>query len=437
MAVSLPFAAVFAAEPEVCPLAIPGKPATKAGIYIKDLRTDEVLVDVNAGALFVPASVTKALTTAGVISTYPPDYRWVTSVHAKGYIKNSILYGNVDVRAVGDPTLESAHFKDYGGFADSIAAAVRAAGIDSITGTVTVTYTTSLEEEVPSGWMNEDLSYPYGTAHHALNYKDNKMSLNLSTGRTVPPTPSLDIVRVKGSGIRKKRDGNTLYVGSKAKGSMAVAMPDPSDAMRSEAISAIRKKGAGISYDAVPTDDTAESTLLYRHMSPPLSEVTKSLMFRSDNLMAEGVLRLMAPSDTRQGCTARGLSLWNARGVETEGIYVEDGSGLSRHDRISPKFLADVLEWMYLSRDGHRYLDLFPKAGLEGTMRNFMKGTPLEGRMAAKTGSMRGVQSFAGYILDERGEPSHIVVVMINGFTCDRATFKNAIGKYILETIKL
>ena len=79
------------------------------------------------------------------------------------------------------------------------------------------------------------------------------------------------------------------------------------------------------------------------------------------------------------------------------------------------------------------YSSLFPRAGYDGTMRNFLAGTPLEGRVAMKTGSMKGVQSYAGYLFDEDGNPTHILVFMINNFRCSRAALKNDIQRLLLE----
>ena len=70
---------------------------------------------------------------------------------------------------------------------------------------------------------------------------------------------------------------------------------------------------------------------------------------------------------------------------------------------------------------------------MDGTMKNFMAKTPLKGKLALKTGSVNAVQCYAGYLLDENESPSHVVVVMVNGFYCPRAKVRDAISKYLLE----
>ena len=87
--------------------------------------------------------------------------------------------------------------------------------------------------------------------------------------------------------------------------------------------------------------------------------------------------------------------MWETRDVDTRRVVIEDGSGLSRNDRLTPMFLANVFTWMASHYKAPDYVSLFPKAGCDGTLKSFLRDTPLEGRVALKTGSMRGVQSYA------------------------------------------
>ena len=159
-------------------------------------------------------------------------------------------------------------------------------------------------------------------------------------------------------------------------------------------------------------------------------------MHRSDNLMAEGILHAIQPDGNIGSIIKKELEMWYEKGVDTCGIVIEDGSGLSRNNRISPYFMADVLIWMVNNgnSDG-RYLSLFPRAGIEGSMKNFGKGTPLEGRFAAKTGSMRGVQCYAGFMLNNDGRPTHVVIVMINNFNGSRARLKKSIEELLIQNL--
>lgn len=157
-------------------------------------------------------------------------------------------------------------------------------------------------------------------------------------------------------------------------------------------------------------------------------------MVRSDNLFAEGMLRALAPDDSRDAAIGREKELWTSRGLDMECAIIFDGSGLTRGDRLQPRFVADLLEWMIKSPIGDLYLSFFPRAGVDGTMKNFLAKTPLCGSLALKTGSMNAVQSFAGYRLDESGKPTHVIVIIINGFTCKRPELRTAVEDLLLET---
>ena len=159
----------------------------------------------------------------------------------------------------------------------------------------------------------------------------------------------------------------------------------------------------------------------------------RSLMHRSDNLMAEGMLRAITPGGTRADAIREEMSVWAQAGVSAHGVVIKDGSGLSRDNRLTARFLAGVFQYMLTDPFGGDYMSLFPRAGYDGTMRNFLAGTSLEGRVAMKTGSMKGVQSYAGYLFGEDGHPTHLIIFMVNNFRCSRAALKSDIERLLLE----
>lgn len=412
---------------------VPEIPAKNVGIYIEDINTGEVVLDVNGEIPLVPASVTKAVTAATVLNLSSPDDCFITEIGVDGPLKNGILKGNVVICATGDPTIESEHFPERLGVADSIAATLQRMGVREIEGRVLCSYPSAMEEGVPAGWMSEDLMWAYGTAHHALNYADNKMVLSMPSKTTSPYVPGLKINFVpsrRGTKIEMDHKHITVTGRRNRKSSTALSNPDPEATMCSAVENAIT--GIGINIDGNRIKHRALRDVIYTHSSPHYSDILKSMMFRSDNMMTEGMLRSVVQGRSRHAAIAEELSFWADNGVDTCGIVIEDGSGLSRNNRISPYFLADILVWM--ARNNNQvYLQCFPKAGIEGTMRNFMKGTSLEGRLATKTGSMKNVQCYAGYLLDGAGMPSHVVVIMANELTSSRANLKKAIGKLLIE----
>lgn len=417
--------------------AYPGMFSEVAGLCVIDLATGETVSEVNADRPFIPASVTKAVTAASVMCLRDSAERFVTPVVALGKIKRGVLEGNVVVSCSGDPTIESRHFREAQGIADSVAAGIKALGISRISGRVVIDNSGFHDSGVPAGWMQEDLIEPYGAELQAANYADNSVTLTLPSGTTVPFTPQLAIDNIGGKGsVRLSRDRGSHAL--KLKGRVPrkgvcrrVANPLPSSALAA----AIERKltDCGITVERHDVNSSHSTELIYTHFSPRYVDIMRSLMVRSDNLMAEGMLRVLAPGCSREEALGEEMDIWSDNDINISDIMIEDGSGLSRANRITPRFLAKVLDWMSCSLVAQSYIRLFPKAGCEGTVRNFLKGTPLEGRMILKSGSMRGVQSYAGYYLGPDGVPTHAVVVIANDFKCDRGRMRATITDVLME----
>ena len=127
------------------------------------------------------------------------------------------------------------------------------------------------------------------------------------------------------------------------------------------------------------------------------------------------------------------ISKFEQIGINCKTISLHDGSGLSRVDRLTPHFIAKVFQYMYNSNLISDYIALFPKSGCDGTLKNFLSNTRLKGLFALKTGSMDGVQCYGGYKLNQKGEPTHIVVIMVNNFFCKRKVLRKDIERLLLQ----
>lgn len=421
------------------PLDAAGIDTTRTAVWIYDLRWGMDVVKANIDTSLVPASVMKSVTAASLLNLADPTERFVTPVVATGRIlADGTLEGNIVVRACGDPTIESRHFSSTRGFADSIAAATARQGITSVKGSVIIDESDFQDATTARGVMAEDLLWPYGARLHGANYADNSFILKLPSKVTVPYVPDLTFKTLSRKGRKVKvdrKDGSETFLisGNPRRGfSDSFAMPKPSKVMRNEIVTAL--KNAGITVEDARVNPEQTERQLYRHLSPLFGEILQSMMFRSDNMMAEGMLHVITPGGTRADAITEEESVWTLAGISAHGVRIVDGSGLSRDNRLTARFLGEVNKYMIHDEFGSDYLDLFPRAGLDGTLRRFLTGTPLEGRVAMKTGSMKGVQSYSGYLLDEDGRPSHILVFIANGFTCPRATLKNSIQRLLLDT---
>lgn len=419
-------------------LGIDSEEATSVGIYIKEIATGRVLVDHNSQLALTPASVMKAITTASALSLQGAESKFETSVAIRGRRDGSRLHGDLVINSCGDPTLESSNFRSRLGFCDSIVAALRAHGIDAIEGSIVVRQT--LKDPGPLlTWEIEDVAWPYGAGLYGLNWRDNTVTVYPNTGRVVPEAPGFSI------NLIRSNSGNDLVRGiysdeltvwarnTNRDWGLSTTAPDPAAVFGAQLTNKLR--GAGISVgEAALTAATDAETVIYTHASAPFGEIMRSLMVRSDNLFAEGMLRSLAPNGRRKDAINRERELWSSRGISTKCTIIQDGSGLSRSNRLSPRFIAEVLEYMAKSPQGMTYSGFFPRAGKDGTMRGMLAKSRLMGRIALKTGSVSSVQCYAGYKLDSANRPTHVIVVMVNGFFCPRAQVRKATERLLENT---
>ncbi|MDE6134617.1 MAG: D-alanyl-D-alanine carboxypeptidase, partial [Muribaculaceae bacterium] len=305
-------------------LGIDGEEATSVGIYIKEIQTGKVLVDHNAQMALTPASVMKAVTTASVLSVYGDNRRFATPVVLRGQKGSGATWqGDLVVKSCADPTLESENFRSRMGFCDSIVANLKRMGIKSIQGKIVVEQTLKNAGPIPQ-WEIEDIAWPYGAALFGFNYLDNTFTIWPATKKTKPEVPGLDVT------VRKVATGNDLIRGvysnhlvidardpHKKDWALKTTMPDPAAVFVTALKSQLADAGIQVAgkEKAVPAD--SHDKALYTHRSATYGEIMRSLMVRSDNLFAEGMLRTLSPTDSRKTAINREKDLWATRGINT------------------------------------------------------------------------------------------------------------------------
>jgi len=160
--------------------------------------------------------------------------------------------------------------------------------------------------------------------------------------------------------------------------------------------------------------------------SPSLAAIVRSTNVHSNNLFAEALRLRMTVADTMSV-----QRFWYDRGIDTTALTMHDGSGLSPQDAVSARFLVDVLVEMDSRADavGRAFYNSLPVAGQEGTVASFMKNTPLAGKVRVKSGSISGVQSYAGYV--ETDGRRYAFALIIDNFSGNRRELRTAIGEFL------
>lgn len=386
----------FAVEGKSAILDFPQSESANIGIVIRDMRNgwmnryNRYQEKENAAKMLTPASILKCVTAAAVLADGKENDRFNTDFSVTGeLLSDGTITGNLIIKPSGDPTICSSSFPQTFGVLDSVAANLKSRGIRAIAGSIVVDSVGFLEPGPGFKWEVEDMRYSYGVGLYPLNYRENATS-----------------------GDR--------------------AMTDPASAF----ISALTDRLAtrDIAVRNQPTMDAPGTRqLVYRHQSPIFKDIMRSMVVHSNNLFAEAMLRSLAPKGYTRDAVDRCMALMDTLGLQGRVMQTFDGSGLSRGNRLTPIFMADLLEAMAKGKYSDQYVSLFPLVGEEGTVKQLLHDTPLQGRLALKSGSMNGVLCYAGYRFGTDGLPTHVVVIMVNQFNCRQAAVREAIGKYLLK----
>ncbi len=365
-------------------------------VLVQDLATGKTLVAHNTDRPLLPASIMKTVTIAGLLQEKGPHERFHTYVYADGPIKGNAIEGDLLIVGGGDPTLGADCLPESADIMDEIISALQHRGITTIKGDIRVDTSLYKGPACPPSWATGDLNEAYGTGSHALNFRRNA------------------------TGSRAVRNPETVFL--------------------SYLSSKLRR--AGIQIDGTSTmgnkglSNPKKATELLDHVSDTYSEVMRSCMMRSDNLFAENLLRTFGLARGKDGSTEAAatemLEYWKGAGIPTKGVTLIDGSGLSRSNRVTADFINGILQTL---GDNEEYASFMPLAGQEGTLSEFLKDTDLDAYVAMKTGSMKGIQCYAGYKLDEVFAPTHSIVIIMNDIG-QRGAARKAAEDLLLELFK-
>lgn len=365
----------------------PGLPKGRMAVLVTELPKGKVLASYNADMPLTPASIMKSVTIASASDVMDVEKEIVTPVVIDGKVSDGTLHGNLIIEASGDPSLNTKKWPRSDDFVAGIIAALKKERISRIEGNVIIDDSYFAGASIPPNWAQGDLGTYYGTGNHAFNYSDN------------------------------------------ASGKKSVK--DPSDVFIRDLRMAMDKAGVSLGGESM---EGGKRKVILRHKSAPVKEIMRSCMQRSDNMFAESLLRHYGKQEGLDGSTPSAAAAetehWRRRRVPMDGVNIVDGSGLSRANKVTADFMEGVLR---AKQNDVEYVSFFPLVGQEGTVRGFLSGTPLDAYIAVKTGSMRGIQCYAGYKLDDDFAPTHVVVVIVNDFTCDRTRLRKAIAKMLLD----
>lgn len=410
------------------------------GITVLD-TTGKVLYQRNGERLFIPASNTKLVASAVATARLGPEFSVATSVYADGAVDSGVVHGDLVLYGRGDPTMSRRCFDadtTRPGACESdpmrrmreLAGALRSAGIRRVTGAIVGDGSYFEPALVHDTWEDGDLLWWYAAPVSGLAFNDNSVDVRWSPGAEpgapgrIAFAPDFGDLTIENRTWTSPDRTTALDAGRLgplalwAGGSISqtitsrinfVALPDPNRF----AASALRQAmaDAGISVEG-PTASTTDSMryaaarrgpALAETTSRPLRDWLGAILGPSQNLFAEMLLKQLGrqfggDGSWRAGNQVTRRFLIDSVGVDSTQFSLRDGSGLSHTNVMSPLAFSRLLLFMRRHPRFEAFEHGLPVAGKSGTIRTRMVGTPVEGRVTAKTGSIFRVNALSGYV---------------------------------------
>jgi D-alanyl-D-alanine carboxypeptidase/D-alanyl-D-alanine-endopeptidase (penicillin-binding protein 4) len=404
-------------------------------VYVRAVESDSPILTQNADRAMNPASVMKIVTTNAALDLLTPAYRWKTEIYRDGNLANWQLQGNLIIKGYGDPSFKAQDFW-------RLLIGLRQAGVKKISGDLIIdksyfaaaTAGESFDSEkwraynaLPSAFLvnGRNTSFKFTTGDEAVNITQefelpevvivNKLKRTAGTcgdwrsRMTYDVQPGDDKAIVTFSGSYAADCGERFLELS--------LFEDEKYAFFT--FKKLWRELGGEFNGALKLQQTPLTAVkVLEQSSEPLGSIVRDINKWSNNVMARQLLLTIAaeksgaPATEAKGITA--IQAWlAANGLKLNGLVIENGSGLSRVEKVSAELLGQMLVRAYSSPVMPEMMASLPILSIDGTIQQRMKDSQSNGRAHLKTGSINGVSAIAGYVLDANSH-RHVLVMLVN-----------------------
>lgn len=438
------------------------------GIKIVSLSTGKVIFEENAEKYFMPASNMKSYTVGTALEKLTPNFRTYTSVYAGSMPDaNGVIKGDLTIYGRGDVSMAFAFTKpnldantvltnaDYLSVLEPLANKIIQAGVKRIEGNLVGDESYFNSEALPSSWEWDDLQWYYGAEVSALPVLDNAVDIAIRPSsvnspcnvQILPVSTMFTIINrcvttASGTrreiGINKKIDRNileitgTMPVGDRGyRNSIAVSRPAQlfiemlrqllqqkgvTVTGQNRVVNAAEKKALAVASSIAPVEIT-------KLESPPFSLIAAKTMKPSQNMYTETILRILGEQvgdKTNPNSTSEASGIGVVKnfltqiGVAPDSIIQHDGSGLSRHNLITPASNIQLYSYLAKSPNYQSWRDSLTIGAVDGTLRNRFRDTPAANNARGKTGTIDQVSALTGYVTTAAGEQL-VFSIIVNG----------------------
>ncbi|MBK9283907.1 MAG: D-alanyl-D-alanine carboxypeptidase/D-alanyl-D-alanine-endopeptidase [Sphingobacteriaceae bacterium] len=437
------------------------------GYCVLNTADESVVAEHNAHQFLIPASTLKVITTGAALGILGNNYKFTTKIYHTGNFdqKTGVIHGDLIIYGHGDPSLQSEYFtKDTTQITDKWAKILVDKGVKEVKGKI-IGDATYFDRSIPSNWIWADISNYFGVVPCALSYADNKFKIIYCTKesgckadvvKTIPAYLN-NTVTINSNVIAKGNDDEAYVQGDpfsfikevngkippkKANYDVEAALPDPALLCAEMLFTSLTRSGIKCDIHKIESvyknNDTIipKRALLHTHFSPSLDKLIFFTNLRSNNHYCETLLRAIG-----KGSLSNGLDLvkkyWKDKGLNTDELFMTDGSGLSRADNITTHFQAAALTKIKKDSVNYKYfINSLPVAGKSGSMHSLGKGNFIENNMKAKTGYINRARGYCGYVTSKSGKELAFSV-LFNNYNCTAKEAKLKLEKFLIALAEL
>lgn len=400
-------------------------------LMVQKIGATQPLLDYHSQQMALPASTMKVVTALAALLQLGPDYRFQTTLESKGSLSGGTLRGDLIARFGGDPTLTRQNLRN-------MVAVLKKQGVQHIEGNLVIDTSVFASHDKAPGWPWNDMTQCFSAPPGAAIVDRNCFSVSLFSS----PNPGDNaFIRVASyypvnmfSDVRTLAKGSPdaqyceldVVPGELNRFTLTGCMTQRSDplplafavqdgASYAGAILKDELQDAGIDYSGHLVRErrpNAAGTVLAQTQSAPLHDLLKIMLKKSDNMIADTVFRTIGrerfnvPGTWRAGSDAVRQILRQKANIDLGNSIQVDGSGLSRHDLISPATMMQVLQYIAQNDQQLNFISMLPLSGYDGTLRyrGGLHEAGVDGKLSAKTGSLQGVYNLAGFLTTASGQ---------------------------------
>ena len=411
---------------------------SEVGITVFDLTTGESLFRYQDEKLYRPASTEKVITSVTALARLGTDYTMDTRLQYTGRIVNDTLKGSLYLVGGFDP-----EFMDED--LDSLVEVIARSGIRYITDTLAADVSMMDSVYWGPGWSWDDVPHSFQPYLSPLMLNRGCVDVTVTPIQkdSLPQVlcvPASDYYKVKNEAISHQpqagklkitrnwlHNGNLIHItGNVAKTTTkTLSVYTSKDFFFHTFVSRLRERGVEArttGFAECPQSDSLTVVSPLFTLSRPIGEVLKQMMKESDNLCAESMFYHLAAKyaarkqvNADDGTDAINDFMKTGLGFNPEYYRIADGSGVSLYNYVSPRLMLEYLKFAYYHAEIFQpFYESLPIAGVDGTLEHRMKKTKAYRKVRAKTGSVTGVSSLAGYAKAANGHQLAFVIINQN-----------------------